>query len=342
MSQTFSHGYALFVGVGNTDYPGWSLPVTVKDAQALVSIFTDPDFCSYPNNEQHIRFLHDTNATCQAILDGLDWLELQAVADSEATIVVYFSGHGWLDTSTGLYYLIPYDVKPHNVPKSALSAQTFTDALRPIQARRLLVVIDSCHAEGMATAKDETQGGLPPGFEKTAPPGNIIDALKQGKGRAVFTSSRGTQFSYIRPDQTMSIYTYHLVEALRGAGNQVGDTEVRLSNLMNHLGKAVPASTQQFHRKEQTPFFDAATEDFVVALLQGGKGLPVGGWDGMKKERDEVNPFQEPTIEIIQQIEEGKDIIGLKAKKMRSGEARISQDISHAHGIIGAELDTLG
>ncbi len=335
MSQTFSHGYALFVGVGNISYPNWSLPVTVKDAQALVSIFTNPNLCSYPDNEQHIRFLHDTGASRQAILDGLNWLKSQAATDSEATVVVYFSGHGWLDTSAGLYYLIPHDVRPHNIPKSALSAKALTDALRAIQARRLLVIIDSCHAEGMAAAKNENEGDLPPGFAKIAPPKNMLDTLKQGEGRAIFTSSRGDQLSYIRPDQTMSVYTYHLIEALRGAGNREGDTEVHLSNLMNFLGKTVQVSTQQFYQKEQTPFFDAATEDFAVALLQGGKGLPAGRWDGMKSERG-------PTLEIIQQMEEGKDVIGLKAREMKSGRARVTQDITNAEGVMGAEFDRLG
>ena len=170
MSQTFMHGYALFIGVGNTYYPSWSLPVTVEDAQALVATFTDANLCAYPDNDQHIQFLHDASASRQAIIDGLTWLKDQAIADPEATIVVYYSGHGWLDRSTGLYYLIPYDVKPQNVPQSALPAQTLIEALHAIQVQRLLVVIDSCHAEGMATAKDDTNRDLPPGFTKTAPP----------------------------------------------------------------------------------------------------------------------------------------------------------------------------
>jgi hypothetical protein len=49
-----------------------------------------------------------------------------------------------------------------------------------------------------------------------------------------------------------------------------------------------------------------------------------------------------PTLEIIQRMEEGKDIIGLKAREMRSGRVRVSQDISQAEGVTGAELDTLG
>ena len=42
---------------------------------------------------------------------------------------------------------------------------------------------------------------------------------------------------------------------------------------MTHLGKTVLESARSIG-KEQTPFFDTATEDFPVALLCGGKGLP--------------------------------------------------------------------
>ena len=49
-----------------------------------------------------------------------------------------------------------------------------------------------------------------------------------------------------------------------------------------------------------------------------------------------------PSLEIIQQMEEGKGIIGLKAREMRSGRARVSQDITKAEEVTGAEFDTLG
>jgi uncharacterized caspase-like protein len=274
MSQTFPHGYALLIGVGESVYPKWSLPITVKDAKALKSVLTDSNFCAYPNDEHNLRLLHDTAATRRAILDGLEWLKVQAANDSEATVVVFYSGHGWLDQSTGQYYLIQHDVEPFDIPNTALCAQDFTELLRQIKAKRLLVVIDSCHAEGMATAKDGSSAiKLPSGLLQTALPKSLVDNLKQGEGRAVFTSSRGQQLSWIRADRAMSIYTYHFIEALQGANNQPGDTTVRVSNLMNHLGKSVPESARTMHKVEQTPYFDTATEDFPIALLLGGKGL---------------------------------------------------------------------
>jgi hypothetical protein len=121
---------------------------------------------------------------------------------------------------------------------------------------------------------------LPKGFTQSALPKNII---QQGAGKVVFTSSTGNQSSWIRPDGKMSVYTYHLLEALQGAANQPGDKVVRVSHLMNYLSKTVPATARDLCKAEQTPFFDFATEDFAVALLCGGKGLDKS-WDDVKPE----------------------------------------------------------
>jgi uncharacterized caspase-like protein len=68
--------------------------------------------------------------------------------------VVFYSGHGWIDDSTGRYYLLPHVVEPFDLAASALPATALTDALRKVPARRLLVFVDSCYAAGMATARE--------------------------------------------------------------------------------------------------------------------------------------------------------------------------------------------
>src|SRR4051812_6891969 len=126
MSSIFDHGYALLVGVGQSAYVPWSLPVAVKDAQALRATLTDPTRCAYPDRDDHIRLLHDVDATRAAILDGLEWLAPRVAADQDAIAIVFYSGHGWLDATTGAYFLIPHDVDPFDIPGSALAAQEFT------------------------------------------------------------------------------------------------------------------------------------------------------------------------------------------------------------------------
>ena len=300
MSGQITHGYALLIGVGESAYPEWSLEATVRDAKAIRSILTDADLCGYPDNADHIRLLADAGATSDAIQAGLAWLRTQATADPEATVVIYYSGHGWVQPSTEQYYLIPHDIEPYDISESAFAAEAFAEAIHQIPARRLLVFVDSCHAEGMATAKDAPAVKLPPGYAEAALPKGLADDLKQGEGRAVFTSSRGKQRSWVRPDGTMSIFTYHLVEALQGAGNRPGDRMVHVSNLMNHLGTAVPDSAQKLCQAKQTPFFNTAAEDFSVAALRGGKGLPAEGWKAVEAEVKET--LRRIEIQISQSV----------------------------------------
>jgi hypothetical protein len=44
MSALFNHGYALLIGVGESQYPKLSLPVTVKDTQAIYEALNDHYF----------------------------------------------------------------------------------------------------------------------------------------------------------------------------------------------------------------------------------------------------------------------------------------------------------
>jgi len=287
MIKMFDHGYVLLIGVGSCAYEKWSLPVTVKDTNAMYTVLTDPSLCSFLSDYQHIRVLNNNKATRNGIIDGLKWLKDQAGRDTDSTCIIYFSGHGWQDSKTGGYYLIPHDVDPLDIQSSAFPASTFISTLREIRSKQLLVIIDSCHADGMGTSKDSNYDSLPINFSKTEIPDNVRIELKKGEGRAVFTSSRGNQLSWILPDHSMSIYTHHFLEALRGVGNLPGDQFVRLSNVMNHLSKSVPKSAKEHYNAEQTPFFDTATEDFPIALVQGGKGLPSGGWETTRQESKE-------------------------------------------------------
>ena len=296
MSSTFNHGYALLIGVGTSAYPRLSLPVTVQDMQALKRVLVNPSLCAYPDTEAHVQLLHDQGATQQAILNGLTWLKRQAVADPAATVIVYYSGHGWLDTKTDQYYLLPHDVDPFDWQNTALAATRFKIALREIPAQRLLVIIDCCHAQGMASPKqEEATIKLPINTLSTAAPKGLIEELGQGEGRVVFTSCQGKQQSWVRHDRTLSLYTHHLIEALQGAANQPGEIEVKISNLMNHLGKSVSASAQAIN-VEQTPHFELDAEDFAISLLHGGKGLPAVGLELLEDQASEQSQNFSQTI----------------------------------------------
>ncbi|WP_442949276.1 caspase family protein [Nostoc sp.] len=208
-SKSFVHGYALLIGVGRCVDGRLSLPVTVKDVKNIRKTLVDPKFCAYPDDENHIMLLYDNEATREKILNGLDWLKNQAENDPDATVTVYYSGHGALKKSNNRYFLLQHDTDTSRLEETALSAEDFTDKLRQIQAKRLFTIIDSCHAAGMATSKEEQEKQereplltrILAGFEETAYPKSFVDSLSHGEGRVVFTSSKESESSWIRPDK---------------------------------------------------------------------------------------------------------------------------------------------
>ncbi len=278
---------ALVIGVGNTpNDPSSSLPTTVNDALALQPILVDPMTCAYP--PENVRILSNETASLPRIRTELQWLADQTTANPNSTAIVYFSGHGGHLQADGRYFLVPSSFNPTDIEGSVLWASEFTQRLKDIKAKRVLVLIDACHAAGIAGAK-ETSLLRASGFIETPPPEDLLKSWQQsqptgstkqatftppqGEGRAIISSSRGDQPSYIRKDGALSIFTNHLLEALRGEANKPDDTSVTVSTLIGHLGKTVPASAKRDWDASQEPWTEFIGEDFPVALIgRGHKG----------------------------------------------------------------------
>lgn len=287
MPRTFANGYALLIAVDEHSIPANALPIVAKDVAAVAAVLTDPDRCGYQSD--HVRILRGKSATRQNILQGLDWLSQQIVADKSgnATAIVYYSGHGAgvpVDDPSR-FYLIPYDTRAdHLFEATALRAEDFAGAVAALAPRRLLAVLDCCHAGGMdvkGTAPSLTSSAIPVSiFAAAAKAADAADAgdnpLGQGAGRAALSSSTGRQLSYLRKDGSMSSFTYHLIEALIGhAEPKEGATEVLVSDIVGYVHRRVPKSVLDERNAQQQPEYHL-TGNFPVALLLGGEGLAKG------------------------------------------------------------------
>lgn len=287
MTELFANGYALLVGVTRSQTPGADLPDVAKDIAAVYEVLTDPQRCAYP--AANVKTIAGEAATRQGILEGLDWLRqsLQSDVSGNATAFIYYSGHGWRDVHSDppLYYLIPFDVRRETVRSRALRAEDFAAEVAALNPPRLWVVLDCCHAGGMGVKDMAAFSGL---INSAVPPALLtadqraafsesaaknLDLLGRGSGRAVLSSSQGGQLSYMRRDGKMSIFTYHLIEALTGHAHPAeGATEVLVSDVMGHVWRRVSDSARRDWNEDQQPDYQVSG-NFPVALLLGGKGL---------------------------------------------------------------------
>ena len=248
MPETFDNGYAVVVGVGA------DLPVTVDDATAIAEQLTNPSRCAYPNDQ--VRLLTSNDANRSNILDRLDWLA--EVTKKEDTAIVYFSGHGMESPD---YYLMPYGYDLNNLDNTAIQGKIFTAYLRAIKAKKLLVLLDCCHAGGQAEAK---------GVIKSPLPNSVIEQFKNSSGRVVLASSRKNEVSWT--GKPYSVFTAAVLEGLSGYGSFEQDGYARVLDLAMWVGRKVPERTKE----KQNPIIKVSNleDNFALAWYAAGNKQP--------------------------------------------------------------------
>ncbi len=311
MAEIFEHGYAVIVGIDDNNIKRLALPSVAKDVQAVHDVLVHPERCAY--KPENVKLLMGEKSTKTDILDALYWLQDKVAADAEATAVIYYSGHGMVDNATDQYYLIPYDIRSMSrVRADAIKADTLTAEISSIKAKRLLAILDCCHASGMGvkdvdlTAVDDNVDvksasfpiDLPetkdiPAYE-AAPGAKDVSDLLEGNGRAILNSSTDAQSSYVRKDGKMSLFTYHLIEALTGHAPHPEDASVvYVTDVMSWVTHEVKKSAKK-EGVDQTPVMRTSGV-FPIAQLIGGQGVAKGLGGTLP---DPLEPLPEPSVSI--------------------------------------------
>ncbi len=252
MAETFQHGYAVVVGVGS------DLPVTVDDAKGVAKVLRDSDRCAYPTDR--VQLLTGEGARRTAVLAALDQLADQTRTDPEATAVIFFSGHG---AETPDYHLMTYGYNLNDLSGTAISGAEFTSKLQAVTAKKLIVLLDCCHAGGIGEAKDAA-------FAKSPAPAGLFETLGAGSGRVVLASSHKDEVSFT--GQPYSVFTGALLEALAGYGSFERDGYTRILDLAMWVNRKVPDRTDD----KQHPIMKISNlaDNFALAYYAAGDKQP--------------------------------------------------------------------
>jgi hypothetical protein len=268
------NAYALVIGIANYQHIS-GLPATVlNDAQEVYNLLIDPSMCGY--QPENVTLLRDQDATQAAIRQALAGLSTRATADS--TVFFYISSHGGrVETGPAAgEYLLPVDTdysSSEAVARTAIAGAEFTEALRAITARKVLVAFDCCHSGGIGQPKDALAPAIKAGFSD-----GYYEQLKSGKGRVILASSRDNEYSWVLPGAPNSLFTQQLLAGLRG-GIASEDGLIRIFDVFEYIQPRITAAQQNQH-----PIFKGELEEnFPIALYVGGKkGVVAKAEDGYK------------------------------------------------------------
>jgi metacaspase-1 len=276
----FEQGRALLVGVASYARVSPLPECVLNDARDLATLLQSPARGGYLDT--NVELLLDQDATAERFRHGLRRLAEGACPDD--TVVVFFSGHG-LRRADGDHpeaYLLPIDYDPGDVARTALSATELTRLLAAIRAKRLVVLLDACHAAGAAQLKS---GNAIATF-KSGLDDKTYEALGRGAGRVVIASSRADELSCVLPGMKNSLFTAYLLEALGGAAASDDEDFVRVLDVFHHISENVPL------RAIQHPILKAqdVENNFPIALSPRTKRASV--WPAQDRQRSSAQNGQ--------------------------------------------------
>jgi uncharacterized caspase-like protein len=218
MTTITSGLHALLIGVGEYTHQRYAdLPATANDVQTLKAILVDSHRCGYLN--ENVRVITGESATLCNIRSA--FTDLSEIANSDSTVLLYFSGHGGRAWANGIWntYLCPKDADPTDLSLTAMSGEEFSARMAAVPSKKLLAILDSCHSGASADFKSTDDATM----WKTGLGDDYLGRLSHGAGRIVIASCKQDQFSYVRSEGDLSLFTWHLIEALKGAAAVRGD-----------------------------------------------------------------------------------------------------------------------
>jgi uncharacterized protein YjbI with pentapeptide repeats len=206
--------------------------------------FQDLEFCENDANEVY-NILKDQgyDIPANAMLVGREeWSKMRdeiikfftdRTLKPEDTLFFYFSGRGYLDRNTGRTYLSTSETHPERPQSRGIPFDELTTYLNLSCSERIIAVLDCCysgalevHSEGKE-AEDEymkaEKGEEIASLANTNMARTVERLIKSEQGKCVLASSLEEQSAFGMKDQPYSLFTYFLIQGLKGANGESVD-----------------------------------------------------------------------------------------------------------------------
>jgi hypothetical protein len=236
--------YALIVGISkfSNNAGGVSdLKYADADALALHKFLQTPAGGRFtPDN---MLLLTNEQATLARLQQAMKGFVSQPAPDD--LILIFFASHGDADPRArqNLYFLT-HDTDVDRMPETAFAMKDFKRMMdNNVRARRLVLLIDTCHSAGLTGSRGETSRGINTN--------NLVNLyteklLYREEGKAVITSSDVNESSQEAPrwGGGHGVFTYFVLEGMRGMADLNVDRVVTVGELFRYVRQRVNTDTE--------------------------------------------------------------------------------------------------
>jgi hypothetical protein len=232
--------YAVVIGINKyKNLP--TLKYAVNDAREFYRYLTEVN--QVPKD--HVWLLLDEEATLDKLRSTLGTL-LRRRAGRDDTVIIFLAGHGATETDPsspdgdGLEkYILPLNADPMDLYSSAMPMSEVARIFQRISSERLVFIADTCYS-GASGGRTILAGGT-----RATVSGAFLERLSQGKGRLILTASDANEVSVEKDELKHGVFTYYLLEGLRGKADVDGDGVITVDEVYRYVSTKVPQATGQ-------------------------------------------------------------------------------------------------
>ena len=250
------------VVVGINDYPRLpKLKYAVNDAQAFYQLLVEKNRIPAEN----ITLLVNEQATLRNVRSALG-TGLKSAAGTGDMVIIYFAGHGAAERDAtspdgdGLEkYILTYDSDPADLFSTGMPMRDIGLIFSRIRSERLIFVADSCYS-GASGGRTVATLGIRAIISDT-----FLERVASGRGKIIITASAANEVSVERDDLQHGVFTYYLLEGLRGAADTDRDGMITVDEVYRYVSEKVPRATGQ----EQHPVKKGTVEgELVLSIIR--------------------------------------------------------------------------
>ena len=239
-AQENKNAYAIVIGVEQYRQQIPRAEFAVHDAQAVAQYLTKT--LGYPENNV-VTLLNEHAAKSDFEKYFEKWLPNNV--EKNATVFVYYSGHGAPNLKKGDAYLVPYDGDPSFIAETGYPLRRMYDALGRLPAKEVIVAMDSCFY-GAGGRSVVAKGARPLVM-------NLTTTQTLPRNMTVLSASAGDQTSSTYDEKGHGLFTYFLLKGIKNEDVTKPDGSISMSDLFGYLKPQVERIARKQYNNEQTP-----------------------------------------------------------------------------------------
>ena len=252
-SEINSSSVALIIGIEKYE----NTPAA-KYASLDAKYFTEYSKNIFGVDTKNIKLLTDEQANLSNTNSAIfKWLPSK-IKENQTDLIIFYSGHGLASADGKSKYILPSNVDPDLLSRTALSRNEFFDQIISLKPKSVTIFFDTCYS---GVSRDEEM------LLASAKPLMIVaeDENKLPDNFTIFTASKPDQISSGLKEAKHGIFSYYLMKGLEGNADINKDFKITNGELLAYMNKNVSEKALDLGRQQNPLLF--GNESNVILTL---------------------------------------------------------------------------